>query len=244
MLRLGMAAPICIDVIDRPRGGAARALVSLGRMAKRGAPSGCDGLVPCTTTHFSATVVPKPSPRRIAIVSAWADPDLLDRQATVGPLADLAHGAREHWRVRCELVRVNVAPDAWRKWVPAAGEVAPLEDDEPLLVLISGELRAGALPAFVRYGARAYAHASKHPGYLGGLAMFSSVLNTTSCSAWRSSTDSREYAFRPGGHADALRNDREGGNHHSQRFLRLRPLTSAGSLGGRDPFSGLIPHRR
>lgn len=235
-----MGPLVCVDVIDRPRGGVVNALVGLRRLAKAGRPPGCQGLVLCATTHFSATIVPRPTPRRVGIVSAWADHDALDRAAAAGPVGELARGAREHWHVRCELVRVNEAPDPWSGWLPEPGDAAELEDDEPLLVLIGGELRVGAVPAFVRYNARAYARASVHPGYLGGLGLLSSPLSPTSCSAWRSSADSRGYAFRPGGHADAIRNDREHHNHRTERFLRLRPLATHGTLSGRDPFAGLI----
>ncbi len=238
-----MGPLVCVDIIDRPHGGALRALAGLRRVAKSGRPPGCQGFVPCATTHFNPTIVPRPTPRRVGLVSAWADHDAVDRAIADGPVAELARGAREHWQVRCELVRVSEAPDPWSGWLPEPSGAPPLEDDEPLLVLISGELRVGAIPAFARYSARAYTHATAHRGYLGGLGLVSSPLNTTSCSAWRSSADSRDFAFRPGGHADALRDDREHRNHPTERFLRLRPLATQGTLCGRNPFEGHIRPR-
>jgi hypothetical protein len=68
----------------------------------------------------------------------------------------------------------------------------------------------------------------------------SSPLNTTSCSCWRTYEDARDYAYRPGGHLDAMRRDRARGHHRTQYFLRLRPLAERGSLGGRRPLAPVL----
>lgn len=76
------------------------------------------------------------------------------------------------------------------------------------------------------------AHAFEHPGYLGGPAINSSPLNTTSCSCWRSYRDARAYAYGPGGHRHAMQRDRARGHHRTEYFVRLRPLAERGTLDG------------
>jgi hypothetical protein len=117
---------------------------------------------------------------------------------------------------------------------------APLDGAEPALVLISGELHARYVAAFAKDAAGAVAHALGRPGYLGGLAINSSPLNTTSCSCWRTYQDARDYAFRPGGHLDAVRRDRARGHHRTEYFLRMRPLVERGSLAGATPFAPVL----
>lgn len=222
-----------LDVIDRPRGGALRALRGLRQVPR---PDGCRGLVLCGTANFHPRPWPALSPHRIAVIAAWDDEDAADRAALVAGPAD---GAGEHWHVRGELARASFN-DPWVGWRPDVGDHAAPADAEPLLVLISGELRARYIPAFWRDGAKAVGHAFTHPGYLGGFGASSSPLNTTSVSAWRTAADSRDYAFRPGGHADALRRDRARGHHRTERFLRIRPLATRGTLRGRNPFEGVL----
>jgi hypothetical protein len=223
---------ITFDVIDRPAGGAWRAHRLLHRTPR---PAGCRGLVTGTTNHFRASLVPAATPRRLAVLGAWEDEAAAERS----PVPGLALGAREHWHLRGELAKVTDR-DAWGGWVPSAEGAAPLRDEEPLFVLISGELRATAWWPFIKDAVGAVAHAEEHPGYLGGFGMFSSWVNTTSCSAWRSVADSRDYAYRPGGHADAMRRDVAEQRHRTNRFLRIRPRATRGTLDGRDPFAGLL----
>jgi hypothetical protein len=66
------------------------------------------------------------------------------------------------------------------------------------------------------------------------------VSNTTSCSAWRTYADARDYAFSQGRHATAVRRDRVGRHHRTHHFARIRPIRSRGTLDGRDPFAGLL----
>jgi hypothetical protein len=231
-----MSQLITLDVIDRPRGGAAAATVRLHRLRR---PGGCLALIPCATGDFSETLVPKYTPRRIALLAAWTDPDAAERAGREGPLAALRAGAREAWHVRAQVTRARTTAP-WRGWLPDAGDGRPADDDEPLLVLISGELRARFLPPFLRGAAASVRHANAQPGYLGGLGLNSSVLNTTSCSAWRTAADSRRFAFASGAHATAMRIDRAGEHHRTERFIRLRPLASSGTLRGRDPFAGVL----
>ena len=228
---------VTLDVIDHPAGGVRRALARV-RDVRRAGPQGIRALLGLGTAHFVPRVRPSPTPRRIAVLAAWEGGDHVDARWTEA-LAGLALGAREHWHVEAEVVRAAFS-DRWKGWSPDVADARPLDASEPALILISGELRARFIPAFTRDAAGAVAHAFRQPGYLGGLGVNSSPLNTTSCSCWRTYQDARDYAFKPGGHADAMRRDRERGHHKTEYFLRLRPLIERGSLAGTTPLAPVL----
>lgn len=225
---------LTFDVVDRPGRGAARTLLGLRRAPL---PDGCRGLVPGITGDLAerATDVPY-APRRIALLAAWAS----EAAADASPLlAALGEGAREHWHVGGPLVH-RTGESSWRGWLPEPESDHPVPKDQPVLVLISGELRTRHLRTFARNGIRATRQAVATPGYLGGLGFFTSPRNTTSVSAWRTAADARAFAFRPGAHATAMKTDLDGGHHVTERFLRLRPIRSSGSLRGVDPFADVL----
>jgi hypothetical protein len=219
---------VTLDVVDRPAGGMRRTLGRV-RALRHDPPPGLRAVFALGTAHFAPRPLPSPTPRRIAILAAWDDE----------PRDLLAGGGREHWHVEAEVVRAAFS-GTWKGWMPDTGDARPLDPDEPALILISGELHARYVPAFARDAAGAIAHAFTSPGYLGGLAITSSPLNTTSCSCWRTYEDARAYAYRPGGHLDAVRRDRERGHHRTEYFLRLRPLLERGSLRGAAPLAGVL----
>jgi hypothetical protein len=231
---------VTLDVIDRPAGGVLRALRNVRQLRDAPVP-GMRAVFALGTAHFAARVRPAPTPRRIAVLAGW------DGDVDADWAESLGAGAREHWHVEAEVVRAAFS-DSWRGWIPDADGARPLDQAEPALILISGELHARYVPAFAHDAAGAVAHAFASPGYLGGLAIASSPLNTTSCSCWRTYREAREYAFRPGGHLDAVRRDRARGHHRTEYFLRLRPLAVSGTLDGAAPFghgrNGLIPGLR
>jgi hypothetical protein len=228
---------VTLDVIDRPVGGLRRALRQV-RTTRTLSPPGMRALLALGTAHFVPRPRPSPTPRRIAVLTAWEDGDEIDARWT-DALGDLCAGGKEHWHVEAEVVRAAFSAP-WKGWTPDVTDARPLDAAEPALILISGELRARYVPAFFKDGAGAVAHAFAQPGYLGGLAITSSPLNTTSCSCWRTYQDARDYAFRPGGHTDAVRRDRARGHHKTEYFLRLRPLVERGSLVGTTPFAPVL----
>ena len=226
-----------LDVVDRPARGVLPAMRRLSGLRKGGLAD-LRALIPLGTGHFVPRPVPSPTPRRIGVLAAWrdgADVDALWAQA----LGAVTAGAREHWHVRGEVTRAAFT-EPWQAWTPDVAGARPLDEDEPALIVIAGNLHARYVPAFLRDAGRAVGHAFAQPGYLGGLAIQSSPLNTTSCSAWRRYADARAYAYQPGGHAEAMRRDRANGHHRTEWFLRLRPLAERGSLAGRAPFAGLL----
>jgi hypothetical protein len=219
---------VTLDVIDRPAGGVRRALREI-RATRRDPLPGLRAVFALGTADFVPRPLPAPTPRRIAVLAAWdgAARDVFTRDA------------REHWHVEAEVVRAAFSA-AWKTWAPDTTDARPLDADEPALILISGELHARYLPAFARDAAGAIAHAFASAGYLGGLAIQSSPLNTTSCSCWRTYEDAQAYAYRPGGHLDAMRRDRARGHHRTEYFLRLRPLAERGTLNGTAPFAHAV----
>ena len=227
-----MADLITLDVLDRPPGGASRALRTLARRR----PPGLRGVVRLRTLTFKATYAPNQTPRRIALLSVWR-PDADVAAGWRELLGVPAEAAREHWHVRGEVARYD-GTDPLRGWWPDPAGAAPLADDEPALVLISGDLRARTYVPFIRDGVAAIGQAFGHPGYLGGLGLQASPLNTTSCSAWRSYADARDYAWAAGGsHATAVANDAAREQHVTACFVRARVLASSGTLAGRPVFS-------
>ncbi len=231
---------VTLDVIDRPAGGVLRSLRQI-RAIRSATPPTLRALLALGTANFAPRVRPAPTPRRIAVLAAWDGGDEVDAN-WVDLLGDLCSGAREHWHVEGEVVRAAFT-DSWKGWLPQVDEARPLDAGEPALILISGELRARYLPAFARDGARAVGHAFAQPGYLGGLFINSSPLNTTSCSCWRTYREARDYAFKPGAHLDAVRRDRARGHHRTDYFLRVRPLVERGSLDGTMPLASVLQPR-
>jgi hypothetical protein len=225
---------ITLDVIDRPSRGVLHSLNWLAAVRDAGSP-GLRALLPLGTGRFVARPHPAPTPRRIGALAAWDDTREVDRlwAQLIGELCDAAH---EHWHVEAEVTTAKFS-EAWRGWKPETANARPLDLEEPALIMISGDLRPRFLPAFLRDSASAVAHAFEHPGYLGGLALGTTPLDTTSCSCWRTYGEARDYAFNGGAHVDAVRRDRVRGHHRSDHFLRLRPLLERGTLDGSSPFS-------
>jgi hypothetical protein len=229
-----------LDVIDRPAGGVIAGLKRLGAI-RDGGTADLRALIRLGTGHFVPRTIPAPTPRRIGVLAAWRDGADVDARWAEA-LGGVTAAAREHWHVRGEVTRAAFS-EPWQGWTPDVGGARALDDEEPALIVIAGNLHARYVPAFMVDAGRAIGHAFAQPGYLGGLAIQSSPLNTTSCSAWRHYRDAKAYAYQPGGHADAMRRDRANGHHRTEWFLRLRPLAERGSLAGAAPFAavGLSP---
>jgi hypothetical protein len=107
-------------------------------------------------------------------------------------------------------------------------------------VLIHGVLYARYVGKFARDNAQVGKQLMQAEGYLGGLAMSDTLLTTASFSCWRTSRESRSFAFGTGAHRDAYKVDRAEQRHATEFFVRFRPLHSEGTLEGRDPFAGLL----
>jgi hypothetical protein len=228
---------VTMDVIDRPASGLRSALQQI-RATRTASPAGLRALLVLGTARFVPRMRVSPTPRRLALLAAWEDREDVDARWT-GVFGDLCSGPREHWHVEAEVVRAAFSVP-WKGWMPDVADARPLDLSEPALIVISGDLRARYAPAFYWDGGVAIRHAFAQPGYLGGLYVVSSPLNTTSCSCWRTYQDARDFAFKPGGHVDAMRRDRAGAHHQTDYFLRLRPLVERGSLAGTTPLAPVL----
>jgi hypothetical protein len=175
-------------------------------------------------------------PGRVAVM-LWAPETeaLATVQETV--LAPLAAGATEQWRV---VLRAVSTHGAWAGFSPVSDDVALLRADEPVVVLIHGVLHARYVGKFTRDNAQVGKQLMQTEGYLGGLAMSDTPLTTASFSCWRTSRESRSFAFGAGAHRDAYKVDRAEQRHATEFFVRFRPLHSEGTLAGRDPLAGLL----
>lgn len=231
---------LTLDVIDRPAGGVLQAMVQIQRLRRRRGP-GMRAVIQLGTARFVERVTPALTLRRMGVLAVWdgsADPEA----AWARTLGGLCAGAREHWHVSGEVTRAAFS-EPWQGWRPDTEGAEPLSDDEPALILISGDLRARWVPAFLSDNARVVGQLNREPGYLGGVGVASSLLNTTSCSAWRSYADARRYAYAQGRHRDAMRRDRAEEHHRTEWFLRVRPLAERGTLAGAAPFGALLDRR-
>ncbi|MFP5363541.1 MAG: hypothetical protein ACLGI5_12525 [Thermoleophilia bacterium] len=228
---------VTLDVIDRPAGGML-AVMRHARGARACADEALRALLVLGTGNFVVRLRPAPTPRRVALLAVWDDGADIEARWTAA-LGGLAAGARESWHVEAELVRAAFT-GPWRDWTPDVTGARPLDLSEPALMIIAGDLHARHVPAFMRDVPGAVAHALAQPGYLGGLAIINSPVNTTSVSCWRTYQDARDYAFGPGGHADAMRRDRAAERHRTEWFIRLRPLLERGSLAGTAPLAPVL----
>lgn len=226
---------VVVDVVDRPTGGAGRALRRLRRA--RGSDPALRALVGMRTIRFTPYLVPRFTPRRVAVLSSFAD-EAAAQRLWPSLLGDLTEGSREHWQVRGRAVRADFT-EPRDGWVPEV-DGPDLADDEPALVVISGELHPRFLRRFTRDQRPVISYTEAAGGYLGGLGAQSTPLDTTSISAWRSYADAKRYAYSSGAHREAMKADLAEARHRSSWFLRVRPVSETGTLAGRTVFGEVL----
>jgi hypothetical protein len=151
--------------------------------------------------------------------------------AELGPVA-------ERWVLVVEPVRVH---GGGAVYAPPTAGVAPLHEDEPVVVQIDGTLTPEGFGPFYESTPAAIHQAFAHEAYLGGLGFTDTFRETVSFTCWRTARGARDYAFGPGAHDEARRRDRAEGWHDkaTELFLRLRPIRSSGTVLGANPFPQL-----
>ncbi|MBY4208010.1 hypothetical protein HQO44_16200 [Rhodococcus fascians] len=235
-----------IDVYDRPPGGP----WLWSRRVKRALDQPIPGLRAATVNHanhatHSLSLASFLPPGR-ALVAAWDSPEAA-LAAFRGPLAtavrgenrfsldgDIAKASREHeW-------------DNWHGWTPSDEGGERLSPDEPMVVVVHGVLRRRHLIGFVRNNIHAASRAKFHPGHRGSVDISSALpFEHTSISTWKSVKLARDYAYAPGGHANAMDHARAADTHRTGCYLQIRPTASSGSLGLDEPvFPDLPPALR
>ncbi len=186
-------------------------------------------------SRFRPRVAPPYLPGRVGVMT-WA-PSLEVLAACDREVLDRFDGAaHEVWQVTLQPVSVH---GDWFGFVPDVQDAAPLTPDEPTVVLINGVLKTRHLLRFLRDNARSVRQLGTAAGYLGGLGISDTPMTTTSVSCWRSPRDSRAFAFGPGAHQHAYQIDLAQERHRTMFWVRFRPLATAGTLDGRNPFEGV-----
>lgn len=115
-----------------------------------------------------------------------------------------------------------------------------------MVAVVHGIVRPRQLTTFVRNNLHAASRAAHHPGHCGSVDVSSQLpFEHTSISLWKTLAAAEDYAYRPGGHAFAMKHTIKNNTHRVGCFLRVRPLASTGSLGIAAPaFPALPPANR
>jgi hypothetical protein len=180
---------------------------------------------------LGASVVPRPSFGRVALIAFWDDDGALDAFVADHPLAAILAGG---WHVRMEPLR------AFGAWPGLPGDVPNarvVDHDGTAAVLTLGRLRFTQAVRFLRTSAKAEARVVGAPGLIWATGLARPPLVAT-CSLWESTRALSTYAYgqKDPAHPDAIAADRAKPFHHRSAFIRFRPYRSQGGLGGRNPL--------
>jgi len=238
---------VTIDAFDRPPSGRLR----WRREARRRVLAGIPGLRAATVNYANNathSITPGLIPGGCALVAAWDSPEAA-QAAFGGPLRATIAG-RGRFSMDGELVRVRIdsesEEDNWHGWRPKAEGTEPLAKDEPMVAIVHGILKRGELVDFVRNNLHAASRAAHHPGHRGSIDISSQLpYEHTSISLWKTYALAQDFAYKPGGHATAMRHSVTEKTHRVGVFLQVRPLAATGTLGlDTPPFPDLPPAHR
>jgi hypothetical protein len=185
------------------------------------------------TSPLSGTHLPRPSPGRIALFSAWESERALDAFEAGHPLA--AELSRRGWRARLQPTHLF---GAWPELDGTLGHEPPMADDEPAAVLTLGRLRFSQAARFLKAGVTAERLAISNPAMVRGTGMTRPPALVATFSVWSSTAAMRAYASgRDGrGHRDAVQAHAKQPFHRQSAFFRFRPYDSEGLWDGVDPL--------
>jgi hypothetical protein len=217
-----------------------RALSALRRGLKPASTAGLRYADVAIAAPLSAGLLPHPTLTRIGLIAAWSDDAALEEFLAGDPLAeDLAAG----WHVRLEPLR---ASGSWAALPDLPRSERPVDDDEPVVVVTLGRLRASRGLAFLRSSAAAEAQALADPALLASTALARPPGLVATVSLWRTAAAMRDYAYGPTGHGhtSAVDVQRSRPFHKESIFMRFRPLATDGHWDGRDPLAeARLPRR-
>ncbi|HWU23060.1 MAG TPA: hypothetical protein VN088_16100 [Nocardioides sp.] len=234
---------VTIDAFGRPPGGR----VPWRRRLHRTLRSGIPGLRAATVNHASdatRTVLPRLLPGGCALVAAWDSPEAAEA-AYRGPLRTAIDGPGR-FSLDGEIARVRVDSesdtDSWHGWRPRSDGASPLTADEPMVAIVHGILRRGSLLEFARNNLDAASRAAHHPGHRGSIDVSSQLpFEHTSISLWKTYGLAQDFAYKPGGHAHAMKHALTAKTHRVGVFLQVRPLAATGTLGTATPPFPQLP---
>ncbi|WP_200949975.1 hypothetical protein [Nocardioides sp. Root151] len=115
-----------------------------------------------------------------------------------------------------------------------------------MVAIVHGILRRGELITFVRNNVHAASRAAHHPGHRGSVDISAQLpFEHTSISLWKTYELAQVFAYRPGGHASAMKHALKKKTHRVGVFLQARPTACTGALGiDQPPFPQLPPANR
>jgi len=238
---------LTVDAFARPPGGRIRWRRDIRRTLAGDVP----GLRAATVNYANNgthSLTPGLIPGGCALVAAWESPAAAE-EAFRGPLRAMIDGAGR-FSLDGEIVRVRVdsesEQDNWHGWVPKSEGSEPLSKDEPMVAIVHGILKRGELLDFVRNNLHAASRAAHHPGHRGSIDISSQLpFEHTSISLWKTYALAQDFAYKPGGHATAMKHSIKAKTHRVGVFLQARPLASTGTLGiDSPPFPNLPPANR
>lgn len=238
---------VTIDVFQRPPGGRLRWRRAAGQRLKEPIP-GLRGSSVNHANNGTHALVPAVIPGGCALIAAWESADAA-AAAFGGPLRDLVDGPGR-FSLDGELVRARIDSqserDHWHGWKPRADGSEPLSKDEPMVAIVHGILKRGELGTFLRNNMHAASRAAHHPGHRGSVDISSDLpFEHTSISLWKTYGLAQDFAYKPGGHANAMKHSLTAKTHRVGVFLQVRPLASTGKLGlDQDAYPDLPPAKR
>jgi hypothetical protein len=218
--------------------GVRSALVVVRKAPRAGSIAGLRSAAVGLAAPLSDKLRPSVQFGRAGLIAFWDDDNAIDRFLAEHPLAArFASG----WHLRLEPLR------AFGTWPGLPGDVPAqrhVDHEGPVAVLTLGRPRARELIRFVRTTAKASASAVVSPGMLWGTGLARPPSFVATCSLWESTRAASTFAYGHGnpGHPDAIASDQAKPFHHESAFIRFRPYSADGSLGGKNPLSaGLAP---
>lgn len=238
---------LTIDAFGRPPGGRLRWRYRLRQFVDAGIP-GLRGASVNYSNNGTHRVPPGLVPGGCALVAAWESPDAAEA-AFSGPLRAAIDGSGR-FSLDGEVVRLRVDSeserDNWHGWRPSGEGADPLSKVEPMVAIVHGILRRGRLVEFVRNNLHAASRAAHHPGHRGSIDISSDLpYEHTSISLWKTYALAQDFAYKPGGHAFAMKHSLTAKTHRVGVFLQVRPLAATGTLGiDAPPFPALPPANR
>lgn len=112
--------------------------------------------------------------------------------------------------------------------------------DGPVMVLTLGYLRVSQAGRFLRASRPAERAARDADGMIWGTASTRPAGRPfmATVSLWKNAEAAAAYAFNPpGGHPDAITQQRKKDFHHESAFVRFEPISLSGALGGSNPLA-------
>ena len=173
-------------------------------------------------------LLPKPSLKRVALLSFWDDDAALDAYTFPDTFSD-------GWGARLEPLRVH---GSWPGLDPNLPTAREIEYTGPAIVFTLGRLRISQGARFLRTSARAEEAVLRARGCTWATGLGRPPFVAT-CSLWENYDAIAAYAFndRNGGHPAAIDEGRRKPFHKQEAFVRFRPYRMRGSLTGTNPLS-------